>query len=163
MLERLVAFTLLAAIGVYLASAWGLPRGTIERPGPGFYPVAVGLFGAAAALTWVVSTLRRPVGAPPVAAAGLPAPAAAQATPALDHPAARKRVIVTGALLVGFCLALPWIGYPPAAFAFVLLALRGMGAGWLPALSIGLITAGASYYVFGILLGVPLPGGVLFA
>ena len=59
-MERLVALTLLAAIGVYLAAAWLLPRGTVERPGPGFYPVVVGVFGAVVALTWVLGTLRRP-------------------------------------------------------------------------------------------------------
>jgi hypothetical protein len=162
MMERLVAFTLLAAIGVYLASAWLLPRGTVERPGPGFYPLAVGAFGTAVALTWALGTIRRTAASR--AAPAAPAAPAAEGTvvPAALEPAGRRRVIATGGLLAAFCLTLPWIGYPLAAFAFVGLALRGMGARWLPSLVLGLVSAGLSYYVFGVLLGVPLPGGVLF-
>jgi putative tricarboxylic transport membrane protein len=160
MMERVVAVALLAAVGVYLASAWLLPRGTVERPGPGFYPMAVGVFGVAVALTWVLSTLRRsrePAGAE---APGGDDAAATGTAPPPDH-GARRRVLATAGLLVAFCLALPWIGYPVAAFAFVGLALRGMGARWSPALVIGLVSAAGSYYVFGVLLGVPLPGGTL--
>jgi hypothetical protein len=47
MIERLVALAVLAASGVYLANALPLPQGTAARPGPGFFPLAVGVFGAA--------------------------------------------------------------------------------------------------------------------
>ncbi len=47
MVERLVALVVLAASGVYLANALPLPQGTAARPGPGFFPLAVGVFGAA--------------------------------------------------------------------------------------------------------------------
>ena len=65
MIERVLALALLAASGVYVANAWMLPLGTTARPGAGSYPLAVGLFGAAVALAWVVAALRRaPAGAP---------------------------------------------------------------------------------------------------
>jgi hypothetical protein len=70
-------------------------------------------------------------------------------------------VLVGGGLLFGFCLGLPWTGYPVAAFGFVGLLLRALGARWLAALSLALVSAAASYYVFGVLLGVPLPRGPL--
>jgi hypothetical protein len=70
-------------------------------------------------------------------------------------------VAATAGLLAGFCLALPWVGYPAAAFLFTGLLLRSLGAGWATAALIGLAGALASYYGFGELLGVPLPRGVL--
>ena len=74
----------------------------------------------------------------------------------------RRRVVATGALLVGFCLGLPWTGYPVVAFLFVGLLLRGLGAGWRAALAIGLLSAAISHYLFGVVLGVPLPRGIWF-
>jgi len=147
MIGRLLALAVLVASGVYLVNAWPLPAGTAARPGPGFYPMAVGVFGAAVALAWVVSAFRR-------------APAAVDGA-AMDGPS-RTRVSATTGLLLGFCLLLPWTGYPVAALLFTGLLLRGLGAGWTAALVIGLGSALASYYVFGMLLGVPLPRSVLF-
>ncbi len=146
MVERLVALAVLAASGVYLGNALPLPPGTAARPGPGFFPVAVGVFGSVVALVWVVSALRR-------------APAAAGG--ALTAVDGRARVATTAALLVGFCLLLPWTGYPLLAFLFTGLLLRGLGARWTAALAIALGSALASYYLFAVLLGVPLPPGVL--
>ena len=159
MIERVLALALLAASGVYVANAWMLPLGTAARPGAGSYPLAVGIFGAAVALTWVVTALRR-------APAG---PAAAPATELLAEPRAaplnpsgRGRGAITAGLLIAFCWLLPLAGYPIAAFLFVALLLRGLGARWASAGLIALFTAGASHYGFGTLLGVPLPAGALF-
>ena len=142
MVERLLALAVLAASGVYLANALPLPRGTVARPGPGFFPLAVGVFGAAVALVWVATTLR---GQP---AAG-PAPGAD----------GRGRVGATAGLLVAYCLLLPWTGYPVSAFLFTALLLRGLGARWTAALAIGVVSAVGSYYLFAVLLDVPLPRG----
>jgi len=146
MIERLLALAVLVASGVYLASAWPLPLGTAARPGAGSYPRAVGVFGAAVALVWLVSAL----GGAPAADGG---PTATKG--------GRGRVGAAAGLLVGFCLALPWMGYPLAAFLFTGLLLRRLGAGWTAALAFGLASAAGSYYLFGVLLGVPLPPGAL--
>jgi putative tricarboxylic transport membrane protein len=143
--ERLLALAVLAASGVYLAAGLTLARGTAARPGPGFFPLAVGVFGAAVALVWVASSLRR-------------APAAAGAGPATEG---RARVGVTVGLLAIYCVLLPWTGYPLAAVLFTALLLRGLGARWPAALAIGVASAVASYYVFAVLLDVPLPRGIL--
>ncbi len=74
---------------------------------------------------------------------------------------AGRRVAITAGLLIAFCWLLPLGGYPIAAFLFVALLLRGLSAGWMPAVLIALLTAAASYYVFASLLGVPLPAGAL--
>jgi putative tricarboxylic transport membrane protein len=146
MVERLLALGVLVASGVYLANALPLPHGTTAQPGPGFFPLAVGVFGTAVALVWVASALRRS-----------PAPAGVTAT----TTEGRGRVATTAALLVGFCLLLPWIGYPLVAFLFTGLVLLGLGARWIPALLIALASAVASHYLFAVLLCVPLPGGLL--
>ena len=147
MLERLVGLAVLVACGVYLVAGWPLPRGVAARPGPGFFPLAVGVFGAVVALVWVARAFMRP----------------ADAAPAAELPqGARSRVGATAGLLVAFCVALPWTGYPAAAFGFTGLMLRGLGAGWVGAGIVGLASAVASYYLFGALLGVPLPRGALF-
>jgi putative tricarboxylic transport membrane protein len=147
MIERLVALALLLASGVYLANALPLPMGTMARPGPGFYPVAVGVLASVVALVWVAASYRR-------------VPAAAG--PTVPDAAARVRVVSTAAVLVMFCAVLPWVGYPVAACLFVVLMLRVLGAGWLAAGATAAAAAGVSYYVFGKLLGVPLPPGALF-
>jgi putative tricarboxylic transport membrane protein len=144
--ERLLALAVLAASGVYVATALTLARGTVARPGPGFFPLAVGVFGAAVALAWAATSLRR-------------APATGRAAePAADG---RARVGITVGLLAAYCLLLPWTGYPLAAFLFTGMLLRGLGARWPAALAIGVAGAVASYYLFAVLLDVPLPPGVL--
>jgi hypothetical protein len=146
MVERAVALAVLMACGVYLVSGWPLPLGTIARPGPGLYPLAVGVFGALVAIVWVAIAFR-------------PVPATAGGrTPVAQG---RGRVGVTAGLLAGFCFLLPWVGYPLAAFLFTGLLLRGLGARWVAALSVALASAVVSYYLFGVLLGVPLPRGPL--
>jgi putative tricarboxylic transport membrane protein len=146
MIERAVALAVLGACGVYLVNGWTLPLGTIARPGPGFYPLAVGVFGAAVSIAWAVTTFRRAL---TVAGGGMPV--------VQD----RWRVGVTASLLVAFCWLLPSVGYPLAAFFFSGLLLLGLGARWKAALAIALACAVLSYYLFGVLLGVPLPRGPL--
>jgi len=145
MAERLLALAVLVGSGVYLLTASALPVGTAARPGPGFYPLAVGGFGVVVALAWLGGGVRR-------AAAGAGAAAPVQS-------AARGRVLATGGLLLGFCLALPWVGYPLSAFAFVSAMLRALGMRWAGAATVGVLSALGSYYLFGPILGVPLPRG----
>jgi putative tricarboxylic transport membrane protein len=149
MTERPLALAVVAASGVYLLNALPLPLGTAARPGAGFFPLGIGLFGIAFALAWTASAFRR-------------APAAAAAAAAPVPAEARGRVVATTAALVGFCLLLPWVGYPAAALVFAAGSLRWLGASWRAALVIGLAGAAVSYYFFGVLLSVPLPRGALF-
>jgi putative tricarboxylic transport membrane protein len=134
----------LAVSGAYLAMALTFPLGSVARPGPGFFPVGVGVFLCVVAAVLVAATLGRGV---------------ATAVPSMDA-AARGRVLTTVAGLGGFCLLLPWIGYPACAFVFVALLLRRLGgAGWPAAVLTATLSAFVSYYAFGVVLGVPLPVG----
>ncbi|HEU5323216.1 MAG TPA: tripartite tricarboxylate transporter TctB family protein, partial [Methylomirabilota bacterium] len=92
MAERVLALALLLASGTYLTAALPLPRGTLARPGPGFFPLAVGAFACVIALGWTARAWCRPR-------------AAGHATTPAE---ARQRVLATAACLVGFCLLLPW-------------------------------------------------------
>jgi putative tricarboxylic transport membrane protein len=144
MLARTVPLVLLGAGAVYLVLASQLPFGSTARPGAGFYPVVVGIFAVVVALGATISAFR--------------APRAIAAGPALDAEA-RRRVLVTMGTLAAFCLALPSIGYPPAAFAFVAVVLRALGSGWTTALVIGALSSAGSYALFAGILDVPLPRG----
>lgn len=148
MTERLLALVVVAASGGYLLSAWPLPHGTMARPGAGFFPLGVGAVGAVLALVWAVRVFRR-------------APAAGTAEPRAPVEGV-GRVVATAGSLAGFCLLLPYAGYPVAALVFAAVLLRWLGAAWRSALVIGLASAALSYYLFGVVLSVPLPRGILF-
>jgi hypothetical protein len=142
-LARAVPLVLLVVAGAYLTLALRLPFGTAARPGPGFYPVLVAVFAVVVALAATASAFRAAGGAAAVE---------------LD-PASRRRVLVSVAALVVFCLALPWVGYLVAAFAFVTVVLRYLGARWTTALLAGALSSAGSYGIFAVLLDVPLPRG----
>ena len=145
MLARAVPLVLLVAAGVYLTLALRLPFGAAERPGAGFYPVIVAVFAIVVALAATASAFRS-------------APRTEADTPPLDA-AARRRVVISVVALAAFCLALPWIGYPVAALAFVTVILRYLGGRWTTALLTGVLSSAGSYVLFAVLLDVPLPRG----
>ena len=145
MLARAVPLVLLAAAGVYLILALRLPFGAAARPGAGFYPVIVAVFAIFVALAATASAFRATPRAEPDAVE-------------LDA-AARRRVVISVAALAAFCLALPWVGYPAAACAFVAVVLRYLGSRWTTALLAGVLSAASSYGLFAGLLDVPLPRG----
>ena len=146
MLARAVPLVLLVAAGVYLTLALRLPFGAAARPGAGFYPVIAAVFALVVALAGTASAFR-----------GVPG-AAAEAVE-LDA-ASRRRVVISVVALVAFCLVLPWVGYPAAAFAFVTVLLRYLGGRWTTALLTGALSAAGSYGLFAMLLDVPLPRGL---
>ena len=146
MLARAVPLVLLVAAGVYLTLALRLPFGAAARPGAGFYPVIVAVFALVVALAGTASAFRGVPGA---------------ATEAVELDAApRRRVVISVVALVAFCLVLPWVGYPAAAFAFVTVLLRYLGGRWTTALLTGALSAAGSYGLFAMLLDVPLPRGL---
>ena len=145
--ERLVALVVLAGGGLYLSQALRLPMGTGARPGAAFFPVAIAVFAclvglAALARSFVSGSRMRVV-----------------TDAAAWSPECRNRVISTVIVLVVFCLLLPWVGYPVMAFVFVAVLLRKLGSGWPGAVLTGVLTAVLSFYVFAVLLDVPLPRG----
>jgi hypothetical protein len=147
MLERTVSLAVMAGALAYLTQAWALPYGTAARPGPGFFPTLVAIFACAVgALMTARAFLATARGGPP-----------GEAAP--DGATPRGRAVGTMAILIAFCLLMPWIGYPLAAFGFVTALLHRLGSAWRGAAVTGAVTAGASFYLFAVLLDVPLPRG----
>ena len=148
MLARLTTLAVLGAAGAYLVLALPYPRGVPARPGPGFFPLLVGVFLCGVALVFVARSLRGRL------SAARPVPAAATAG------ALWGRVGVTAAGLVGFGALLPWAGFPITTFLFVTALLKRLGGGrWSVAAVSGAVTAVLAYYFFAVLLDVPLPRG----
>jgi cytochrome b561 len=146
MLERVVGLVVVAAGGAYLTQALALPYGTAARPGAGFFPTLVAIFGCVVGLLMTARAFLRAE------------PASVPREVRLEG-AARTRAVSTIVLLSVFCLLMPWIGYPVAAFGFVTVLLQRLGSTWRAALLTGAATAVCSYYVFAVLLDVPLPRG----
>ena len=145
MRERAWALGFLVASGAYLAAALAFPFGDVAKPGPGFFPVGVGVFLCLVAAASMIGRRR-----------GAPAGAGVASLPR----DARARVSATILGLVAFCLLLPWVGYPVCAFLFIALLLRRLGgARWPGVVITAVLGALVSYYVFGVLLGVPFSAG----
>ena len=146
MLERVVGLVVVVVAGTYLTLALALPYGTTARPGAGFFPRLVGIFACVVGVVACVQAFRAPVRAP----------AARERAP---DAAARNRALSTVVVLIAFCVLMPWIGYPLVAFGFVTVLLQRLGTAWRSAALTGVITAAVSFWVFGVLLDVPLPRG----
>lgn len=151
---RAASVAALVASVLYLWQALQFPVGTMRAPGAGLYPAGVGIFLVVVSAAIVVHGFLR----------GRRPPAAAPADLAQEDAAAGgvRRVMTAVAGLLGFCLLLPWLGYPLLAFLFTTLLLQRLGGGrWATAAAGGVVTAAVSHYLFAMLLGVPLPRGLL--
>ena len=139
-----------AALGVivslaYLAEArrysWGAPA----QPGPGLYPALVGLVMLVSSLG-VAFEARARRGAGDVA---WPRDAGLARLTAILVPTAAYAVLV------------PYLGHPLAGTLLTLAVLHAMGLrGWALKIGLALAVGLGSQYVFGVLLGVPLPVGL---
>src|SRR5688500_9145823 len=109
--RRAGGLVVLAASVAYLVGSLAFPWGSAARPGPGFFPVAVGVFLCLVALSFVL------------------VPGAARAAAVIEAlPAgARMRVVATTLALVGFTLLMPWIGFPVVALLFVAILMKQLG------------------------------------
>ena len=128
---------------VYTGGALRYQAGTLATPGPGLFPVSVGVLILVASGFSLLAEYARP--SPPLEALGqdwwkVPAMCAAiWAFAALLKPAG---YLIASAVLCGLLVFI--LGRRP----------------WWVALGIGLATAAVTYYFFS-LLGVPLPAGLL--
>lgn len=131
-----------AAVGAaVLVFASRYPLGDVGHPGPGMWPsilaVALLVLGAAIAARAVI--VRVGTGdAEPVA------------------PGRWWRVAATGALLVGFVLVWPQVGWVPAGTVAFGLITRLAGASWLVSGLWALAASAALYGLFALLLEIPL-------
>jgi hypothetical protein len=74
----------------------------------------------------------------------------------------RGRMLVAAALLVGYWLIVPYLGYTPSTALVAIGLFRVMGAyGWPVAVLLGGVTSGVLYLLFRVWLLQPLPTGFL--
>ena len=139
--QLVAALAFLAFSATYLVLAGRLPIGSGEQPGAGLFPVLVGVFLLVASSAFLFQCLRR-------------TPRALTPRPAK----AGQRVTGVVVALAAFCLLLPWLGYGVASLGLLLVILRLFGlARWRVTGAVALLATAASYYLFAVLLGVPLP------
>jgi len=133
----------LLGVGVSL-EAVRLKVGSALDPQPGFFPLVGGILLIALGALQVGHAL--------------------WATRPLDDT--RQDRLGAPATLVGglaiYVTLLPWAGYPLATALLTLLALRVQDTRWPSAIAASVLLALGSYFLF-LRLGVPLPGGRLFA
>ena len=152
----LAGIVLLIGIG-YEGMAWWMPRGSLSYPGPGFFPVIVGLFLILTAAGCVIQAFTAGMSPDPSAAGGK---LAGEHAPTA-RPCAGKAWGLLG-LLAAYALFLKPLGFLIAIFLFLLVSIRIFGyRRWLPSLGFTAAIAAISYVSFVIWLKVPLPLGIL--
>ncbi len=141
-----VDITALILSVLYLIGALGYPMGTWEQPGPGRYPLFVGALLIIASIGSLVTHLLNPVKGE------------------LQFPKGRDlgRVVAVTTGAIGYVVLLPYAGHLLASVVTVLVVLQTMGlSSWLFKIGFTIAIALGSYYLFDVILSVPLPRGIL--
>jgi putative tricarboxylic transport membrane protein len=132
-----LAVALLAA-----AQGYALNLGTLNRPGPGFFPFWGGVVLGLLSVVLVIDALRR------------------GGAKAGELGWSWKAPVVAGAVL-GYVLLLEWLGFTAVTFLFLLFLLRLERYGWALSGVSATAGAGATYVVFQLWLRTQLPAGPL--
>ncbi|MGJ9413701.1 tripartite tricarboxylate transporter TctB family protein [Aeromicrobium sp. CF4.19] len=138
-----VGFMSLAGAVGYMWQAGQLPLGDMRSPGPGMYPMGVGVLWMLASAVVLGEALfsKADVGD-------------------VDLPIgrARRQALIFMGTLVVFVLVLPLIGFPIAATLYAVACLKFLGAlTWVRSIVYGVAMGVVVSFVFGWLLAVPLP------
>jgi putative tricarboxylic transport membrane protein len=132
---------------IYLVTSLQYPMDTAAQPGPGFYPFIVGIL-------WLLSSL------------GLALEARTKEERALvswPQGVAFFRIIAIVGSLLFYVILLPVLGHVIVAAVVILVALQAMGGlRWQFRIALTILLTLGSYYLFDVLLEVPLPRGVFF-
>lgn len=144
------------AVGLgYEFMAFKMPRGSMAQPGPGFFPMVVGVFWIATALGCLLQDIRNRKTDDPHQDAPSPGEAAS----------VRSRFGKTfqlTALMIAYILALTPLGFPVAICVFLVVSTRIFGSrNWVAALVIAAIITTLTYLTFIVWLKVPLPLGII--
>ena len=151
---------LILAVGlVYEIMALNMPRGRLSYPGPGLFPMIIGVFLIATALGCILQEIlsqERGEGPSPS-----PLPKQDSAAPESRNVLKTFQLMV---LMIGYTLALKPLGFLISICAFLVVAIRIFGyRRWVPALAMAAVIAAISYVSFVLWLKVPLPMGILDA
>ena len=129
---------------LYLWGALDYPRGTMAQPGPGLYPIFVGTLLVIASIGSIVTDLLKP------------------AQGELEIPKGKDlgRVLTVLGGAVAYVLLLPYAGHLLSSMLTIFVVLHAMGlSSWPMKIGFTIVIALGSYYLFDMLLMVPLPRG----
>ena len=131
--------------GVYLLEGRDLTMGTMDAPGPGVFPLVVGVLFALVSLAVIADALLTTEGG----------------TAAFPKRQDLKRLLVIFGAFVAFVLLLEVLGFPIATTLFVTFYTRVVGKiPWLQSVVCGAGVAAAVWAVFDLLLEVRLPEAI---
>lgn len=142
--DAVAAAAILLLAAAVVREAGRLPFGSARSPGEGFVPWWLGVILGVLALILLLRSLleRRAAGAP--------------------QPRRTGRPLAVLLALAAYAVAVDPLGYPLCTFLLVVVTLAPRSPREaLPALALALATAGGSYVLFAVWLGVPLPAGPL--
>jgi putative tricarboxylic transport membrane protein len=132
------------AIGALIVSM-KLPLGTLNAPAAGFFPAVLAALLALTSLLSFINALRS---------------GHERADPA--EPLRWKKIVFTVSSLLVYAFVFESFGYLVATFLFIIFLLRIVEQKtWGLAVAVAFVAAFFSYLIFGLLLGTPLPAGLL--
>lgn len=136
------------ALALSLGTCYGaraMPMGTVGNPGPGFLPFWIGVTLAMMSVALIVGSL-----------------AGGRSSDAPVAGARRGVAGIAGGLLL-YAAVLETVGYLVATFALLAALLVILGERrWPAGLAFAALATAATWAMFGVWLGVPLPAGTLF-
>jgi len=139
------AVSLMVAVG-YFFEALGMPRGTAEHPGPGVWPIAVGV-------AWIVISILVIAEAAVSRAVG----------GKIELPTGRERrnVLIFVAVTVAFALLLPVLGQYIAASVYAVAIIKLLSTvSWARAVAYGVLLGAGISFAFITLMQIRLPIGL---
>jgi putative tricarboxylic transport membrane protein len=139
------AVSLMVAVG-YLAEALGMPRGTTEHPGPGVWPIAVGV-------AWIVISILV------IAEAAVSSEVGGEIE--LPTGQERRNVLIFVAVTVAFVVVLPMLGQYIAASLYAVAVIKLLSSlSWARAVAYGVVLGAGISLLFMTVLQIRLPVGL---
>jgi putative tricarboxylic transport membrane protein len=131
---------------LYVIEAFSYGMGKLGRPGAALFPVCVGILFTLSALGTGIDAIRNP----------------SQKKLELPKGSYRRNLLLIMAATLGYAIVFPFSGYLLAGALLTLAALHSMGVrSWFYKVGVAIAMTLASYILFEVVLGVPLPKGIL--
>jgi hypothetical protein len=158
--QRLSSAILLLVGGGYFWYGLRYPMESLENPGPGVFPFAVGL------LLVMLSAWQLILAGRPLRRAANTGTTSREACGCFPNASNQAHAWHTPWCMVGvlvlYLLVVRWIGFLACTFALVIVCAKLMGTrGWVRAVSLAGGVIVACYFLFSLWLKVPLPTGYL--
>lgn len=122
------------------------PVGTLQKPGGGFFPLLASVLLLVLSAVFIFQSFMRKEGENPAAADFFPG------------RAARNRIFYGVVALLGFRYLIPVIGFAPATAIFIFFLGKYLeGYSWKKSVLFSAATAVSAYYLFQVVLKIPMP------